>query len=76
MKRLDTVLICTRHALSELRSTTSPGGLSGDLALIWRHKLGPNERAFLQAVAVQAAEERHREEMGFILGGPPPLGKI
>jgi hypothetical protein len=71
--RLDRVLASTRFALSELRRTDRPGALSGELAATWRHLLGPAERAFLQAVAVQAAEPEHREELGFILGGPPPF---
>ncbi len=74
--RLANVLTHTAFALSELRRTTAAGALSGDLALVWRNRLGPVERLFLMGVAVQAVEMDHRYEMAFILGGPPPWGEI
>lgn len=54
--RIERVLTCAGHALRALRASDSPGALSGDLAAIWRHRLGPTERAFLLAVSVKAAE--------------------
>jgi hypothetical protein len=66
----------TAYCIKELRRTGHPGILSGDLALIWRYRLGPIERAFLLAVAAQAANQEHLDDLGFVLGGPPPLGDI
>jgi hypothetical protein len=72
--RLDRILAYTLHCLREIRHTDHPGALSGDLALIWRRHLGPAERCLLLATAAQAADSENLEELGFILGGPPPLG--
>lgn len=71
--RLDRVLNQTTFALREVRRRQAIGELSHDLATIWRARLGPMERAFLLAVAVEAAEAEHRDDVAFMLGGPPPL---
>ncbi len=73
---IDIALRHTAFALTELRRTSSPGALSTAIAAVWRHRLGPVERAFLMGVAVQATDPDDRYQMGFILGGPPPLGVI
>ena len=66
----------TEYALRELRNTPSPGTLSHSLALIWRYRLGPAERCLLLAAAVQASDKEDVENLGFILGGPPPLVEV
>ena len=72
--RLYSLLGHTSTALRELRTTERADELSGELALIWRYRLGPVERTFLLMVAAQAADKEDVEELGFILGGPPPFG--
>ena len=74
--RIQTALKHTDTALRELRRTAFPGALSGEMALIWRYRLGPVERAFLLSAAAQAAESEYLEKLGFVLGGPPPFGDV
>jgi hypothetical protein len=66
--RIDRVFDQIEFCLRELRRTDHAGRLSGDLALIWRLRLGPLERVFLLIVAAQAAESEHPEDLGCVLG--------
>jgi len=59
----------TGDALSILRTTDRAGGLSGQLAEIWKEFLGPHERRFLFAAAFQATEKDFLEDARVLLNG-------
>ena len=60
-------------AIFELRRSDSPGRLSGELAFLWRYRLGPIERFFLLCVAVQAADASDRRALiGIFRPGSDP----
>ena len=61
--RIENVLTHTDFCLAQLRDTQNPGALSDNLARNWRGELGPIERAFLAAVALQASPAGFRGEM-------------
>jgi hypothetical protein len=74
--RLDVFSGHVATALRELHVTERPGALSGVLARCFLAYLGPIERLMLLAAAAQAADPDDLEQLGVILGGPPPLGDI
>lgn len=67
----------TSACLVAYRKTAGRGAeLSSNLVGVWRRNLGPRERAFMLATAIEAAEPEDLEEFVFALGGPPPFGKV
>ena len=65
--RLDEVHRHTGLALRELRSTTTAGALSFELAKCWRAHLGSLERALLLTTAAHAVDSADLTELGSAL---------
>ena len=72
--RISTALAHTEFALRHLPSISEPGKMSGRLAAEWRKALTEEQLCMMLVVAAQASLPADLDQLGFILGGPIPMG--